>query len=229
MPAREFRPVALIPAYRCESSVGQVVLGVRALVPDVLVVDDGSRDRTAAAAAEAGARVLGRATNGGKGCALRDGLEVLLCEPFTHVAFVDADGQHDPADLPRLLSAAREGADFVIGSRLGCPEGMPARSYRANTIGDRVLARMTGLAVEDGQSGYRVIEAALLRRLRLVSRRFAIENEILVKAAPHVRRLAIVPVRTIYGVGGSHYRPFRDTWITAWLTVWYKTLGGEDS
>lgn len=229
MVARELRPVALIPAFRCESSVGPVVRGVRALVSDVLVVDDGSEDRTAAVAAEAGARVLKRAANGGKGSALRDGLGVLLGEPFTHVAFLDADGQHDPADLPRLLSAAGEGADFVIGSRLEERTEMPAKSYWANTIGDRVLARMTGLAVEDGQSGYRVVEAALLRRLRLVSKRFAIENEMLVKAAPHVRRLAIVPVRTIYGVGRSHYRPFRDTWITSWLTVWYKTLGGEDS
>jgi len=104
---------------------------------------------------------------------------------------------------------------------------MPAKNYWANTIGDKVLSRMTGLSVEDGQSGYRVVAADLLRPLRLVSRRFAIENEILVKAAPRVRNLAIVPVRTIYGSGGSHYRPFHDTWITSWLTVWYKTLGGE--
>lgn len=228
MSAREFRPAAIIPAFECESTVGDVVRGVRALAPDVLVVDDGSRDGTAAAAAGAGGRVLRRPVNGGKGTALREGLEVLLREPFTHVAFLDADGQHDPADLGRLLEAARDGADFVIGSRLAGRALMPARSYWANTIGDKVLGRMTGLAVEDGQSGYRVIEANLLRRLQLVSRRFAIENEILVKAAPLVRRLEIVPVRTIYGVGRSHYRPLRDTWITAWLTVWYKTLGGED-
>ncbi|MFI5180021.1 MAG: glycosyltransferase family 2 protein [Thermoanaerobaculia bacterium] len=227
MPAAPIRPVALIPAFRCESSVRLVVSGVRPFVDEVVVVDDGSPDGTAGAAESAGARVLRRAVNGGKGTALRDGLAAVLPGGFTHVAFVDGDGQHDPADLPRLLAAAEEGADFVIGSRLGRPEGMPARSYWANTIGDRVLSRMTGLPVEDGQSGYRVIAAELLRPLRLVSRRFAIENEILVKAAPRVRKLAIVPVRTIYGAGGSHYRPFHDTWITSWLTVWYKTMGGE--
>jgi glycosyltransferase involved in cell wall biosynthesis len=229
MPAREFRPAALLPAFQCESTVGEVVRGIRAVVPKILVVDDGSGDGTAVEAATAGADVLRRDANGGKGASLRDGLHVLLREPVTHVAFLDADGQHDPADLDRLLAAARDGADFVIGSRLGDRGKMPARSYWANTIGDRVLSRLTGLAVEDGQSGYRVVEADLLRRIRLVSRRFAIENEILVKAAPRVRRLAVVPVRTIYGPGRSHYRPFRDTWITSWLTVWYKTLGGEDS
>ncbi len=228
MPAREFLPAALVPAFQCESTVGGVVRGIRPLVPDVLVVDDGSEDRTGAVAAAAGARVLRRGANGGKGTALREGLAVLLRQPVTHVAFLDADGQHDPADLEALLAAGREGADFVIGSRLAGRAEMPARNYWANAIGDRVLSRLTGLAVEDGQSGFRVIAADLLRRLRLVSRRFAIENEILVKAAPHVRRLAIVPVRTIYGVKPSHYRPFTDTWVTAWLTVWYKTLGGED-
>ena len=206
-----------------------MVRGVRRFVPDVLVVDDGSEDGTAAAAAAAGAAVLRREANGGKGTALRDGLAVLLRESFTHVAFVDADGQHDPEDLPGLLAAARSGSDFVVGSRLADPGGMPAKNFWANTIGDKVLSRMTGLPVEDGQSGYRVIAAGLLRRLRLASRRFAIENEMLVKAAPYVRRFAVVPVRTIYGPGASHYRPLRDTWVTSWLTVWYKTMGGEDS
>ena len=229
MSERFFRPVVLIPAFRCESSVGSVVRGVRLALSDVLVIDDGSDDRTAVEAEEAGARVLRRAANGGKGAALRDGLALLLPEPFTHVAFIDADGQHDPEELPRLLGAAKAGADFVIGSRLSNPAGMPAKNYWANTIGDRVLSRMTCLPVEDGQSGYRVIAADLLRPLRLVSRRFAIENEILVKSAPRVRGFAVVPVRTIYGVGGSHYRPFRDTWVTSWLTVWYKTLGGDAS
>jgi len=223
-----FRPAALVPAFRCASTVGGVVEGLKSVVPEVLVVDDGSGDGTADAARAAGARVLVRPGNGGKGSALRDGLAVLLKEPVSHVAFVDADGQHDPADLPALLAAARSGADFVIGSRLKDTATMPAKNYWANTIGDKVLGRMTGLPVEDGQSGYRVIAADLLRPLRLRAERYSIENEILIKAAPRVRRFAAVPVKTIYGVR-SHYRPFRDTWITSWLSVWYKTLDSDAS
>jgi glycosyltransferase involved in cell wall biosynthesis len=224
----EFRPAALVPAFRCASTVGGVVVGLRAIVPVVLVVDDGSDDGTADAARAAGARVLERISNGGKGSALRDGLAVLLEEPVSHVAFVDADGQHDPADLPALLEAAKAGADFVIGSRLEDASRIPRKNYWANTIGDKVLGRMTGLPVEDGQSGYRVIAADVLRALRLRAERYSIENEILIKAAPRVRRFAAVPVRTIYGAR-SHYRPFRDTWVTSWLSVYYKTLDSDAS
>ena len=218
-----FRPAALVPAFRCASTVGGVVTGLKRVVPEVLV-EDGTGD----AARAAGVRVLVRPANGGKGSALRDGLAVLLAKPVTHIAFVDADGQHDPADLPALLDAAKAGADFVIGSRLKDAAAMPAKNYWANTIGDKVLGRMTGLPVEDGQSGYRVIAADLLRPLRLRAERYSIENEILIKAAPRVRRFAAVPVKTIYGAR-SHYRPFRDTWITSWLSVYYKTLDSDAS
>jgi glycosyltransferase involved in cell wall biosynthesis len=206
-----------------------VVSGLLRHVADVLVVDDGSGDATGAEARRAGARVLTRSVNGGKGSAVRDGLAALLPETPTHIAFVDADGQHDPEDLPALLSAARAGADFVVGSRLKDTAAMPPKNYWANTIGDRVLSRMTGLPVQDGQSGYRVVAAALLRALHLRSRRYAIENEILIKAAPLVTCFVTVPVRTIYGTGPGHYRPFHDTWITSWLSVWYKTLDSEGS
>ncbi len=223
-----FRPAALVPAYHSAGTVAGVVRGLRAHVADVLVVDDGSRDGTSGEVRAAGARLIVRPENGGKGRALRDGLAVLLAEDVTHVAFVDSDGQHDPDDLPSLLAAARAGADFVVGSRLTDSSAMPAKNYWANTIGDKVLSRMTGLNVQDGQSGYRVVSADLLRSLHLRAERYSIENEILIKAAPRVRRFATVPVKTIYGAR-SHYRPFRDTWITSWLSVYYKTLDSDAS
>ena len=206
-PPESFRPAALVPAYRCAGLVGGVVRGLLEHLPEVLVVDDGSGDATPGEALSAGARVLTRRENGGKGRAIRDGLADLLGRDVTHVAFVDADGQHDPDDLPALLSAARSGADFVVGSRLKDPATMPAKNFWANTIGDKVLSRMTGLPIEDGQSGYRVIASRLLRRLNLRASRYSIENEILIKAAPHVERFATVPVKTIYGPARSHYRP----------------------
>ena len=224
-----FRPAALVPAYRCAGAVGGVVRGLLGHLPEVLVVDDGSGDGTPREALAAGARVLTRGENGGKGRAIRDGLADLLGRDVTHVAFVDADGQHDPDDLPALLSAARAGADFVVGSRLKDAATMPAKNFWANTIGDKVLSRMTGLPIEDGQSGYRVIASRLLRRLRLRANRYSIENEILIKAAPYVERFATVPVKTIYGPARSHYRPFRDTWVTSWLSVYYKTLDSDAS
>jgi len=218
-----FSPVVLIPAYQAAETVADVVRGARESIPRVLVVDDGSSDSTTPVAEAAGAEVLRRVQNGGKGAAVRSGLERLLATDATHVAFVDADGQHDPADLPRLLEAARSGEDFVIGSRMQDPDAIPAYRYRTNEIGSRILTRMSGLEVEDAQSGYRVIAADVLRRLSLSARGYIIETEILLKAARHVRRFAHVPVRAIYG-GRSHYRPFRDTWIISWGAVYYKVF-----
>lgn len=222
-PTAGFLPVALVPAYQAAETVGPIVRGLLCHVPRVLVVDDGSTDATGQRAAEAGGEVLRLTENGGKGAAIRAGLACLLSTPVTHVAFVDSDGQHDPRDLPALLEAARGGDDFVIGSRMERPEETPAVRYRTNEIGSRILTRMTGRDVEDGQSGYRVVSADLLRRLNLNSRGYMIETEILLKAARHVSRFRHVPVRAIYG-GPSHYRPFVDTWIISWGAVYYKVF-----
>jgi hypothetical protein len=219
-----FQPVALVPAYQAEATVGNVVRGLSPHVSKVIVIDDGSIDATAREAAQAGAEVLRLPENGGKGCALRAGLGTVLASDATHVAFVDADGQHDPDDLPRLLEAARSGDEFVIGSRMSGEDGIPAVRFRTNEIGSRILTRMTGHEVEDGQSGYRVIAAPVLRRLTLSSKGYSIETEILIKAAPYVRRLRHVPVRAIYSSAASHYRPFRDTWIISWGAVYYKVF-----
>ncbi len=214
---------ALVPAYQAEATVGEVVRGLAASVRRVLVVDDGSTDSTASEAERAGAEVLRLAENGGKGTAIRAGLNRALDGGATHVAFVDADGQHDPADLPALLAAAESGEDFVIGSRMADPDAIPGYRFRTNEIGSRILSRMTGLEIEDAQSGYRVVSAALLRKLRLNARGYIIETEMLLKAARHLKRFRHVPVKAIYG-GGSHYRPFRDTWVISWGAVYYKVF-----
>ena len=95
--------------------------------------------------------------------------------------------------------------------------------YRTNEIGSRILTRMTGHEIEDGQSGYRVVSTRVLARLVLSSDGYLIETEMLLKAARHVARFRHVPIRVVYG-GPSHYRPFRDTWIISWGAVYYKVF-----
>src|SRR5262249_22016706 len=202
---------------------GDVVRDARRYVSRILVVDDGSKDDTGEVAAAAGAEVLRQPANRGKGSAIRAGLAHLLDGDATHIAFVDADGQHDPADLPALLAAAERGDDFVIGSRMADPEGIPPVRYKTNEIGSRILTRMTGHEIQDGQSGYRVVASDLLRKLHLTARGYSIETEMLLKAARHVSRFREVPVRAVYG-GPSHYRAFRDTWIISWGAVYYKVF-----
>ncbi len=219
-----FSPAVLIPAYDCEATVFDVASRARRHVEAVCVVDDGSDDRTSAEAARAGACVVRREANGGKGAAIRSGLACLLrSRRFTHVLFLDGDGQHDPSEIPKFLEAGRKGAGFVIGSRMESRDAIPSYRYETNRIGDMILSRMTGLGVEDGQSGYRLVETDLLRKIRLRADGYLIETEMLLKAAPRLRAFATVPVRAIYG-GPSHYRPFRDTWKISWGAVYIKVF-----
>jgi len=220
----DVRAAVLIPAYECAATIGRVVTAARERTREVVVVDDGSLDATGAEAARAGARVVTRRENGGKGAAIRTGLAGILENPrVTHVLLLDGDGQHDPAEIPKFLAAAQAGEPFVIGSRMGERDAIPAYRYETNRIGDMILSRMTGHTVEDGQSGFRIVASDLLRGLRLRSSGYLIETEMLLKAAPHVARFATVPIRAIYG-GTSHYRPFRYTWNISWGAVFIKVF-----
>lgn len=214
--------VALIPAFNCGDRIGAVVAGVRRHVADVLVVDDGSSDRTAERARAAGARVVVHSENQGKGPAIRSGLAVLLGQAFTHVLMLDADGQHDPEDSPRFLAAASE-ADLVLGNRLWKPEAIPARRFWTNFVGTRALQLMTGFPLEDSQCGFRVVAASHLRRMGLVGNRYSVDTEILVRAGKLRARFAHVPVRVIYEGAVSHYRPIFDTVHIVLSAVRFKT------
>ena len=217
---------ALIPAYNCADRVGRVVCGVKRYVPDVLVVDDGSNDRTAHVARAAGARVVIHGENRGKGPAIRSGLAVLLGMPYTHVLMLDADGQHDPEDARRFLDAAAE-ADFVLGNRLWNPEAIPAKRFWTNFIGTRALELMTGFPLEDSQCGFRLVAAPYLRRMGLVGTRYSVDTEILVRAGKMRARFAHVPVRVIYEGAVSHYRPVWDTVHIVLSAVRFKVDEGD--
>jgi glycosyltransferase involved in cell wall biosynthesis len=217
--------VGVIPAYQCTATVGAVVSGLRAVLAEVVVVDDGSTDATSAAAASAGATVIRLASNQGKGAALRAGIDRALASGPEALALLDADGQHDPRELPALLAAwdARR-PDLVIGSRLHDPARFPRARYWTNYIGSRILSRMTGFELEDSQSGYRLLAADLARRLALCSCGYAIESEMLIKAARAGARLEHVPVRAIYNGAGSHYQPLRDTVRISCAAIYYKVF-----
>jgi glycosyltransferase involved in cell wall biosynthesis len=138
------------------------------------------------------------------------------------VLLLDGDGQHDPADVPAFLAAWDAGAgDLVVGSRMADSQAIPRARYWTNRIGSRILSWMTGWEIADSQSGYRLLSADLLRRLPLEARGYAVESEMLIKAAHRGARLAEVPIRTIYEGNPSHYRPLLDTArISLWSIYW---------
>jgi len=116
---------AVIPAFNEGHNIGNVVRGVLAFVPTAIVVDDGSTDNTSEAAAEAGAMVLRHESNMGKGAALKTGFQCLVEHGYDGVITIDADGQHDPAEIPLFVDAAERGYDMVIGNRMSNVSTMP--------------------------------------------------------------------------------------------------------
>ncbi|HEU4764448.1 MAG TPA: glycosyltransferase family 2 protein [Candidatus Eisenbacteria bacterium] len=206
------RVCAVIPARDAADTVAPVVRGLRATLPEatILVVDDGSSDETGARAREAGAEVLRHTLNQGKGAALQTGFDEALRRGADAVLALDADGQHDPAWAPRLLTGL-ESADLVVGSRLQSREGMPWLRRVTNDVTSWWVSRLARTLIEDSQSGYRAIRAPVLRRVRPEARRFEYESEFLVAAARAGFRIAAVGIPTLYNAPGSHIRPVRDT------------------
>jgi glycosyltransferase involved in cell wall biosynthesis len=217
------RVCGLIAAFNEEATIVSVLNGARPFVAEIVVVDDGSGDRTGALAREAGARLIRHRANEGKGVAVRTGLSCVLREDFTHVLFMDGDLQHDPADIRLLIDKAREGVgDFVVAERVFDRATMPRARYYANTIGSRVMSRLTATSIRDSQSGFRLIRSDLLRGLTLTARRYEIEAEILVKLARRGARIERVAVASKYGSARSKMRPIRDVFRICMLTMRYR-------
>jgi glycosyltransferase involved in cell wall biosynthesis len=216
---------ALVPAFNEEDTIGGVVSGVLPHVGAVTVVDDGSGDATAERARTAGASVLRLPVNGGKGVAIRAGLDAVLAGGCTHVLLLDGDMQHRPGEAPRLIEvAARTGADLVIGVRQFDRTRMPASRYHANRIGSLALSKFVGVPVQDTQCGFRLYAANAIRGLRLCARGYEIETEMLVKLRRRGGTVASAPVSAVYNGRPSKLRPIRDTTKTCFLAVYYRFL-----
>jgi glycosyltransferase involved in cell wall biosynthesis len=195
--------VALIPAYNESARVAEVVRGVAAYLPP-LVVDDGSSDDTAARAEAAGATVLRQLPNQGKGAALRAGFRRALADGCDAVVTLDADGQHDPAEIPKFLElfAARQ-ADLIIGQRR--LRWMPPIRRLANWLGRKTFSWAIGRPVPDNQSGYRLVSRRLMVALDSAEETgFEFELEMIVTCVRQGLTLDWVPIRTIYTGEGSH-------------------------
>ena len=206
----------LIPAYNAEQTIGPVARECVALGYAVVVVDDGSRDATAkAAAGQQGVTLLAHERNRGKGRALKTGFEWALVHGFEAIVTVDADGQHDVSAVPRLVAAAREeGVDIMIASRFGQFEEMAGLRKVWNRFGVWCMRQRTGFEISDSQSGFRCYSGRLLRSVTFAADGYNLEMEILMKAWRNGFSIASLAVaaRVADGRSTSHFRPVRDTW-----------------
>lgn len=210
--------LALIPAWNEASRIGPIVEKTRAYLP-VLVVDDGSRDETAAVAEAAGAIVVRHPQNRGKGVALTTGFAWALEHGYEAVLTLDADGQHDPADIPKFLAAYRAGArDFIIGRRdFG---RMPFPRFFTNPFGSWLLSKALGVRIYDNQSGFRLYGRRLLETLNRTTTGFEFEVEVIVQAVRQGIPIDWVDIRTIYDINkASYFHPIKDT-LRFFKMVW---------
>jgi glycosyltransferase involved in cell wall biosynthesis len=200
--------VALIPAYQEGPRIAAVVSEAGRHLP-VVVVDDGSTDDTAASAAAAGATVLRQVPNAGKGAALRTGFRHAIDLGCEAVITLDADGQHDPAEIPLFLAAFSDRrAELVIGRRdFG---SMPPVRRVSNVVGGLALSAAVGRSIPDNQSGFRLVGRRLMRALLDSDESgFEFEVEMIARCIALGLPIAWVPIRTIYAGEPSHIRPWR--------------------
>lgn len=191
--------VAVIPAYNEATHVGAVVSLAREYVDEVIVVDDGSRDTSAEEARDAGATVYRHAVNRGLGGSIATGLKAAQICGADVIVTLDADGQHDPGDIERLIApiVACE-ADFVIGSRLIDPQGMPLTRRLANRAANTITAALFGVKVTDSQSGFRALSREVAQTIEIRTSRMEVSSEMVVEVAKHRFRIAEVPISVLY-------------------------------
>lgn len=212
--ASSFSAAALIPALDCAATIGQAVRGARRHVPFVLVVDDGSRDDTGARARNAGGTVVRHETNRGKGAALQTGLRELASRGVSHAITVDGDGQHLPAEIPKLLTEAEaHPRALVIGARRIESEVAAVNRF-GNEFANLWVRIASGETIPDTQSGFRVYPVAATLALGASGERFDFETEVLIRAARRDVEIRSVPVRVYYPPPDeriSHYDKLWDT------------------
>jgi glycosyltransferase involved in cell wall biosynthesis len=203
------RVSVILPAKNEAEGLRRTLPAVRTLLPDaeVIVVDDGSTDATAAVATEFGARVVASPYSMGNGAAVKRGARAA---EGNILVFMDADAQHAAADIPRLLGKIEEGFDMAVGARNAGGQANVGRGA-ANAFYNRLASWMTGHRVEDLTSGFRAVRADRFREfLHLLPNGFSYPTTSTMAFFRSAYPVAYVPIEVARRIGKSHIRPLRD-------------------
>ena len=216
------RIVAIIPALNAERTVPRVIEQARQQIEPVVVIDDGSSDRTGDVARAAGAIVLRHDVNRGKGGALKTGFRWARENGYDGVITLDADGQHLPSEIPKFLRQRAEGGeDLIIGGRAHLFGQMLPRRRNANRFSAWCIAKCSGVPITDSQSGFRFYSARLIDGIDLHTDGFDMESEVIVRAGRRGFRIVTIPIDLgfVDGLSTSHYKPLKDTLRIAWTVT----------
>lgn len=217
----------VVPTYNVGDKLQGVLEGLVRVCGMIVVVDDGSTDGCVDAVRHMPIQLVTFDANRGKGHALLAGYQKALEDrEVKFVAVLDADGQHDPAELPKLYKACKEdGADFVIGSRVFDRENVPFRSWFGNVLTAWIMSVLLGERLPDTQSGYRILSRSFLKDVlpSIEGGRYETEMKFIGCAIRAGYPIKSVPIKTIYvdGNATSHFRKVRDSFRI------YRTLFGS--
>lgn len=202
----------LIPAYFEENHIGPVAKRACEQLDTVLVIDDGSTDRTSDEARKNGAEVIRHEVNQGKGAAVKTGFRELVARGFEYVLILDGDGQHRPEEIPEFLREANVShAGFIVGNRMSDVRTMPFVRKMTNRYMSWRISKVCGQWIPDTQCGFRMIRRDVVPHLFCETSNFDYETEMLLIAAQKGFRILAVPVSTVYGEEKSKIHPVRDT------------------
>ncbi len=214
----------VVPCHNEAIAITTLVREIKRHVAHVIVIDDGSTDKTTQNALSAGAEVLRNEVPQGKGAALNKGWAHALKSGFDFALTMDGDGQHSPADIPKFLAALEQGAaPLVIGNRMAEAHKIPGLRRFVNRWMSKRLSRVAGCELVDTQCGFRLIDLRIWSTLELRTSHFEIESEVLLAFLAAGNNVHFVPIEVIYKSEQSKIRPLRDT------IRWFKWLWGLSS
>lgn len=207
------RIAVIIPAFNAEKTISKVIeqLGRYGFMNrNIIVVNDGSQDKTGDIAGAFGVTLVEHKENMGKGAALKSGFTRARKENFLKAFVIDADGQHDVTEVGEFLKIDGK-YDMIIGERTDILRHMPLDRRLTNKAVNLVVSLLSGVRTTDVQCGFRYLDLRILDRVELRTERYQTESEMVVKAARIKYRIGFVPVTTIYGSEQSHIDPLIDT------------------
>jgi len=209
----------LIPAYNEEKYIKEVIRDCFKYGLDIIIVDDGSTDNTMKAVKSISAPrnlklvPLKHTVNKGKGQSLKTGFSHVIKNNYSGVITLDADGQHNTDEIKNFLRAIeKESPDLIIGDRLGNTRNMPFIRKATNIFTSWIISNIAGRKISDVQSGFRYISAKVLRNIKLETKNFDTEPEIVIKASWLGYNIKNIPISTIYNKDFiSYVNPVTDT------------------
>jgi len=202
----------IIPTYNEAKTIRNLVESINKQNIETVVIDDGSSDRSASIAKEAGAVVLRNENNQGKGASLIRGFEYALKNDFDAVITMDGDGQHQTGDIPYFLRLAEYSkSGLFIGNRMHKASNMPLTRLVTNKFMSLFISHIMQQEIPDTQCGFRLIKKELLEKLNLSTSKYETESEILIQASHLGFKIESVPIKSIYLQEKSHINPLLDT------------------